>query len=293
MKKESGPSPPVGTLVLFPGALGDAVCAEPVVTGLAASDPVEFWARGGAAEVASLFPSRPVVRSLDRPEVARLFAPASDVDATRETVDWLRRYRRVVSFTGASDAAATARFGEAGNATLAPFPARVGDEHAIDEMQRAVGLPPGGCPVLVPEGRMVPRPRHLVLHPGSGGAEKRASPALLERLIGRWQAAGGTVTVVLGPAESEEDRWRPLGTVVRPAAVAELARVVAEGSVYLGNDAGPSHVAAALAVPAVVAFVATAPERFGPRGPRVDGIRIREGADAEERLWAALASLLP
>ena len=97
------------TLVLFPGALGDAVCAEPAVNHLARSGRVEFVARGGAAEVARLFPSQPAVRSLDDARVAGLFRPkADDPDFP---ACWLADYARVVSFTGMSSADLRARAG--------------------------------------------------------------------------------------------------------------------------------------------------------------------------------------
>lgn len=257
-----------GTLVLFPGALGDAVCLEPALRWLAKRGPVEFWARGGALEVARSFPSAPALGSLDGPEVAGLFAPLNG-EASAPT--WLRPWSRVVSFTGARSEELRARLAAAGNAAVFPFPRIDGDGHAIDEMLRAVSAGRGelgGVPKLLRAiGPAVAG--GLVIHPGSGGTAKRAPRGLFREVAERWVEAGREVRVVLGPAEAAEDGWGEVAAVVRPPSVDRLVNELARAGVYLGNDSGPSHVAAALGVPSVVLFRASRPERFGPRGPGV------------------------
>src|SRR5262245_8581815 len=105
---KSGPLPigarprPARSLLLFPGALGDTVCLEPTAAWLAGSGPLTVYARGASAEVARLFPCRPEVRSLDSPEIARLFAPPGSADE-RGIPDWLASFDRIVSFTGSRD----------------------------------------------------------------------------------------------------------------------------------------------------------------------------------------------
>ncbi len=283
--------------MLFPGALGDAVCLEPVVAWLVRTGPVEVCARGAAAEVAALFPARPRVSSLDRPEVARLFALRTDADRCDR---WLDRYGRVVSFTGAQSEEVRARLRGRAGATLVPFPSRDGTTHAIDEMLVAVAgadAAVGAVPTLVlphPVDRVRGR---MVLHPGAGASAKRPPPALLREIARRWRrAAGASVEVLLGPAEAgEEASWRGLGVVARPGTVEAMAARIAAADVYVGGDTGPSHVAAALGVRAIVSFVATSPTRFGPRGRGVRVLDLRDprNEDGLEAAWAALASELP
>ena len=283
-------------LLLFPGALGDAVCIEPAVAFLSARGPIAFWARGGAAEVAHLFPSRPEVGALDARDVARLFAPADDVEATAAALVWLRSYRRVFSWTGAGSGPAMDRFGQAGNCHVAAFPARQGEVHAVDEMLQAVGAPSGGCPRLR-------RPassslgRRLLIHPGSGGREKRAPRSLFVRIAARWHAEIGTsATVVLGPAEcSESSWWEERGfQVVLPGNVAQLASELSSAAVYVGNDSGPSHVAAGLGVPSVILFRSTSPDRFGPRGATVASLPLRQDErEVADLAWSSLERWLP
>jgi hypothetical protein len=294
---ESAMTADAGCLVLFPGALGDAVCLEPAIAHLAATMPVTLYARGGAAEVAMLYPSPVTVRSLDAVEIARLFAPEDDP----RTTSWLARYERVVSFTGADVPTVVRRLQSTGRGTVVRFPRPPLDEHAADLFLRAAG----GDPARVAAVPRLVRPSHgsargapplLVLLPGSGGRQKRVSANLHAVLARQWRGAGGEIVIVLGPAEDGEDVvWRALGRIERPASITALAALLASSAAFVGNDSGPSHVAAALGVPGVVLYVATAPTSFGPRARAVDAVLVPAGdvAVATDRAWQALRCQLP
>jgi hypothetical protein len=282
-------------LVLFPGALGDAVCLEPAVAYLARSGPVTIHARDGAAEVAALFPSRPRVRSIDAIEVARLFSPEHDI----RTDAWLAGYARIVSFTGARVTHVRQRLVASGRAVCAPFPRLPLDVHASDYFLRlASGDPSALAPVprLALEHAVHRSGGRLALLPGSGGPAKRAPAEFFAAIARRWQRAGGDVVVVLGPAEGGEDAaWRDVGRVLRPDSVAALAGWLAAAAAFVGNDAGPSHVAAALGLAGVVLYAETGPESFGPRGDDVYPVHRAHGDDARAlaAAWRALSSHLP
>jgi len=282
-----------GSVVLFPGALGDAVCLEPALAALAATGPVTLYARGAAAEVAALFPDRPRVRSLDAPEVARLFAPQADAAGDR----WLEEFARIVSFTGAHVPEVVTRLDATGRATLVPFPRPPLASHAADYFLRAVSGDPTSqaraARLRAPElAEGTGAPFALVLLPGSGGRAKRAPMELYMALASRWRAAGGAVDVLLGPAEAgEAHAWRDLGRVCEPATIAELAAHLARAAAFAGNDSGPSHVAAALGRPGAVLFTSTADADFGPRGSGVLAVPCDQ--DRSAALEAAWASLRP
>jgi hypothetical protein len=129
--------------------------------------------------------------------------------------------------------------------------------------------------------RTVERSRLVVVHPGSGGLRKcypieryvRACRVLLQRDM--------QPVMVLGPAEVE--RWgEQVGRLLRECKVivdppvgilVALARMAAA---YVGNDSGPTHVAAAAGVATVAVFGPTEAEVWGPVGPRVTVLRSRE-----------------
>jgi ADP-heptose:LPS heptosyltransferase len=107
---------------------------------------------------------------------------------------------------------------------------------------------------------------------------------------------GGEVLALLGPAEEGEERiWGQIADrVERPPSIEALAATVAGANCYLGNDAGPTHLCAAMGIPTVAMFLSSSPERFGPRGRSV---RIIDGraamGDVESAVWEAVAERLP
>jgi ADP-heptose:LPS heptosyltransferase len=293
------------TLLLFPGALGDAVCAQPAMAALATSGPLTLYARGAAAEVARLFPEPPAtVSSLDAPEVASLFAPRAVRD---DAPAWLSRFDRVVSFTGASDPAVRARLESTGHAVVCPFPRDATGPHASDVFLRGATDAPearAATPRLAAPSatkgtavRAVRRSRSpvLVVHPGAGAPAKRCPEAILGAIVARWRReTGGDAIVLLGPVEAgEAGRWSAIATVALPDDVADLAAALALASAYVGCDSGPSHVAAALGVAGVALFVRDEPVAFAPRGPRMSALRVATARDPAEAAWHALRRRLP
>jgi ADP-heptose:LPS heptosyltransferase len=62
------------------------------------------------------------------------------------------------------------------------------------------------------------------------------------------------------------DDSSPFGAfrVISGAPLSEIKAVIAGASLFVGNDSGPAHVAAALGVPVVVIFRASDPAIWGP-----------------------------
>lgn len=136
---------------------------------------------------------------------------------------------------------------------------------------------------LSPEGRLprvtVPEPasdaeRPIVLHPGSGSAAKNWPIDRFAALAARL-AASGPLAWVIGPAEEESGAAASLAGAI-PGAVAwrglpltELARRLARARLFVGNDSGVAHLAAAARCPVVVLFGASDPAVWAPRGMSV------------------------
>jgi len=123
---------------------------------------------------------------------------------------------------------------------------------------------------------------YVVVHPGAGSRDK-CWP--LERFVELARRCRRSPVFVLGPAEQD---WWAGG--VRAELAAEfpllaspplrvLAGVAAGARAYLGNDSGPTHLAAATAAPTVVLFGPTDPRRFAPRGPAVTVLARRPPAE--------------
>lgn len=116
-------------------------------------------------------------------------------------------------------------------------------------------------------------PRPVFLSPGAAFGPTKLWPAerfalLADALLDR----GHRAALVIGPGEIE------LGRLIARRArhrvpilgaeldTAKLAGLLARGRLSIGNDSGPSHVAAAVGTPSVVFFGPTDPGRTAPRG---------------------------
>lgn len=122
--------------------------------------------------------------------------------------------------------------------------------------------------------------RWMVVHAGSGGAWKCWPAARYAELcLELWRKFGAAVLLVEGPADARQVGavWRELqmrgqpGPVVHSTGLAlrQLAAVLSCCDVYVGNDSGVTHLAAALDVPVVALFGPTDPRMWAPRGSYV------------------------
>lgn len=105
----------------------------------------------------------------------------------------------------------------------------------------------------------------VLIHPGSGSPRKNWP---LERFIevAEWlHGRGHRACWIQGPAEPR------IGAepVLAGLALDTLARVLARGRCYLGNDSGVSHLAAAAGCPVIALFGPSDPVIWAPPGPSV------------------------
>lgn len=144
---------------------------------------------------------------------------------------------------------------------LPALPPAGAEQHVTDFYAEAAGAPSGLRVVLpIP---CEPKRRVAVIQPFSGGPKKNWP---LERF--RQLAAKLPVSVewIAGP---EED----LPGATRMDDLWQLARHIASAAVYIGNDSGITHLAAATGVPSVALFGATDTRVWTPRGDNVTIIR--------------------
>jgi len=133
--------------------------------------------------------------------------------------------------------------------------------------------------VLASAGAEAPAGAGLVLiHPGSGSRRKCWPLELFGRLAGRCcprSSRGPAAVFVVGPVEREWWGGEVIESLRRSAGVVEcppldvLAGLVHMATAYVGNDSGPTHLAAAVGTPTVALFGPSRPEHFAPRGPKV------------------------
>jgi ADP-heptose:LPS heptosyltransferase len=124
--------------------------------------------------------------------------------------------------------------------------------------------------------------RTLAIHPGSGSPTKNWDPRRFAEVVD-WASHRSKILLILGPAEEGAQDVKRLMARAKPSVadqlpLVQLAGVLKTCSVYLGNDSGITHLAAALGVPTVVIFGSTDPAVWGPWAP---GAKIISGVDAD------------
>jgi heptosyltransferase III len=122
----------------------------------------------------------------------------------------------------------------------------------------------------------------IVIHPGSGSARKNWPIRRFTELAGHLLSEGEQVSWIVGPAEDgialppDARAWRDLD-------LRSLAASLARCRLFIGNDSGVTHLAAACGCPAVVLFGGSDPRVWLPRGgpvravqsPSLDGISVQ------------------
>ena len=138
--------------------------------------------------------------------------------------------------------------------------------------------------------RALPR-RFLAVHPGSGSLAKSWPKERFVEFIDTLDA--GPFLLVVGPADA--DAAAPLrdhrnAVIADNLKVRRLAALLGQAAVFVGNDSGVTHLAAAAGAPTVALFGPTDPAVWAPvganvrvlrgRSERVDGLEVEEVVEA-------------
>ncbi len=138
-------------------------------------------------------------------------------------------------------------------------------------------------------------PDFLAVHPGSGSPSKNWPLDRFADLVRR-VSAGREWLLALGPAEGDCAGLSSLpgAVLVHEPPPRELGALLAHAAIYVGNDSGVSHLAAAYGAPTVALFGPTDPAVWGPVGVRVRTLRAAdarmESIEVQE-VEAAIAGL--
>lgn len=120
-----------------------------------------------------------------------------------------------------------------------------------------------------------PTSDRVLIHPGSGGRSKCWPVERFEELAAFWTRAGRQVVWMVGPVEQEwygepfRRRLLRSGPVFCEEDLIRAASVIAAADLFVGNDAGVTHLAAALGRPVIALFGPTDSRVWRPLGPSV------------------------
>ncbi|HTW87025.1 MAG TPA: glycosyltransferase family 9 protein [Candidatus Binataceae bacterium] len=300
--------PPDRVLVIFPGALGDLICLTPVLSVLRRRHrdaSLELMARDELVRLAIGRLGINCGESIDRREVGRLFIDAS----LTERIDLFRGFSRVYSFFGADDSTFRKMLSDAASdATVSFHPFRpVNTSHIATAYLDSIGAravpvesrldlldADRGAATSLLAGLDLDPVNFALVFPGSGSHAKNwpyenfvAMAARLARKI--------PVLFILGPAEAEfAPRLRTIGLpMLSGLELPIVAAIAAQARLFIGNDSGVSHLAAAAGAAGLVIFGPTDPARWRPLGQvqilsrmPLEALAPGEVMATAESLWA-------
>jgi ADP-heptose:LPS heptosyltransferase len=281
--------PNAKALVIFPGALGDFICFLPALGRLSMARQIHLLAK---SEFRELLPSWITVESIERHEVALAFVESEDPDpALRE---FLGGYEAIYSWMGSSDANYQRNLRAASRAEVRCFPFRpiTTRVHISDYYLSCVGETFGRrAPSLLfptPEAvfwaddywsrRGLNGKDVLGVAPGSGAKQKNWPVEGFKKIIEWWQRERGQAIVFTGPAEEQSglaERFDGAEVLAPSGQLGRVAALLARCSLYVGNDSGVTHLAAALGVETLAIFGPTNPIEWQPRGKNVSLLSLR------------------
>ncbi len=295
------------TLLVRAGALGDILllrCALATLKG--AGFLVDLFAPedAGAALVGPGEGEASRLLAWDRPEAALLFAVAGQPSGP--WLPELRRYHAIVAYSRSEPILTGLR--AIGPRVLAwpPRPPQAGPHvadwlaEAVQELapRRVAALPllPSASETNAAESWWSRLPAgFLAVHPGSGSRLKNWPAERFAAIAGALRD-GRQWLLVEGPADAETCgilRRTPGALTIQGPSPRVLGTVLSRAGLYVGNDSGVSHLAAAWDAPTLALFGPTDPGQWAPIGALVRALRSQdhtmEGLAAAQVLGAARA----
>ena len=115
----------------------------------------------------------------------------------------------------------------------------------------------------------------ILLHPGAGSLRKRWPMSNFLEVEAMLKSDGLKPEFILGPAEEDlvAGLQHPDRAVHALTDLLDLMDLLKSAGGYIGNDSGPSHLAAFLGLPAIVIFGPADPERWAPVGRNAEILR--------------------
>ncbi len=264
-------------LIVRPGGIGDCILSLPAIEFLRV-EYTEVWVPSAVVPLIRFAPARGIASTgLDLLGLAGVEPPPALLAA-------LGSFDSIVSWYGAS----RPEFREHVHALRFPFrffdalPDPGAKLHAADFFLQQAGSESVAVPHI--DCGPIERGDYAVIHPFSGSPRKNWPLERFRELAARLPMP---VRWCAGPQEALND-------AMRFDNLYELACWLARARLYIGNDSGITHVAAAVGTPVVAIFGPTDPATWAPRGARVNIVAAPSLDDlAFDTVWEAAARFNP
>ena len=310
-------------LLIRVGGLGDLVVTVPSIALVRRLSPDARLTLAGRPEYGALLKTAGLVDEVvDAGSRRFAFLFGDPRAATPEEDEWLLRFGLIVAWRQKPGPFPLEAWGGPGKGRVLvfTFPERSGKPASrafFDETLRALAGPGAETPsfddcarleipaALREDGRRyfgfpasAGAPNPAIIHPGSGGAGKRWPLDRFLEVAARLAARGVPGIIVVG--ESEEGLRATLREAPLPKGwsfsssppLGALAGLLAGSAVYLGNDSGVTHLAAACGAPTVALFRRDLEQLWRPFDPATVLAAETPAAIPLESVWPAILARL-
>jgi heptosyltransferase-3 len=173
-----------------------------------------------------------------------------------------------------------------------PFPENGVQEHVMDYHLQC--LPYFSLPAVPEEDLYFPittqRQSFALIHPGSGSSHKNYDPDFYAFLANELKSRRFPDTrILLGPAEKHlRPKFEKRFAIEEPQSSLDLARLLAQSLLFIGNDSGVSHLAAILGTKTLALYKASNHQQWGVRGRDAQNLEAANEAQAMTRIQKSL-----
>lgn len=271
-------------LILRGGAIGDFIVTLPALQALRNQWPDAYIELIGYPHVAGLAKQAGLIdhlRSLDEARVARYFAWNAVLEDKEQ--NYFSSFDIVLNYLHDPDGTLYNNLKRFGVMVLISGSPMVSECHAVDHFNRplqslAIYDPPSFPVLKLPLDAKVndqlPGKPWIAIHPGSGGRNKCwPLPRYIE--LAETIRTGTAFTPVFITSDIETEYIPDLDRLLSPYErihnrdLISLAGLLQTTSLFVGNDGGISHLAAALGCPTLALFGPSDPKLWSPRGQNV------------------------
>src|SRR6266853_6831934 len=280
-------------LVIRGGAIGDFILTLPAIAALRGQFPKAHLEVLGYPHIVQLALAAGLVDRV-RPIEARPLAGffARNGELTEELADYFTEFDLIVSYLYDPDEIFQANVGRCTSAQFIAGPHRP-DENGHLHASRVYLKPLERLAIFdadhVPRLFLNPEPvalNQIGLHPGSGSERKNWPETKWGELLQHLEQTTNSRLLLIG-GEAEGERLGRLSRlagmdpdrvqVAQSLALVELASLMKQCALFIGHDSGISHLAAALGLPGIILWGATAEEIWRPPGKNMVVLRHPAG----------------
>ena len=256
------------TLSVFTGGIGDGLLAGPAFAYLHEQGPLDLAGNPERLALIHASDACEAIQDLDRLEFHSLFEHPSP-----GLRDFIQRYDRVIVWMR-DDGSIEIALRKIGVPNIQVHPGIPPDDwtfHASEYYLHCIGAEANRSPLRIAQRERGPSTQQkydVIIHPGSGSPQKNWPIENFGAIAEHLQREGRRITWTRGPAE-EELRYPANAEITEIETLTDLAQNLASARLYIGNDSGITHLAAAVDCRTVAIFGPTDPAIWAPRGQHV------------------------